>query len=271
MMTEATFSVKANPPPWLEGATWFIEEEFQGQKQLKWLLAWDAQHTKLAEVAHNWVAARIPSNYRYASNASMQIFPFTQGHSATEHELAFDAFYVLDDSVDIVLFSPEGACSTFTRPGPSEEFAAVDNLLAAGIVVAPSVDALNIGRQLESLRDLQDGWAEGMQLASDWGEGHGKALSSDGLDWLASQFSSRYAPDLPRPYLYPTPEGGIQAEWSLGPNEASLEIDLVTHAAEWHCLNLRTRRSTERILDLDNGDAWEWLNTELHQLAITTK
>ena len=267
MMTEATFSVKTNPPPWLEGATCFIEEEFQGQKQLKWPSAWDAQHTRLAEIAHNWIATQTPSNYQYDPSASMQIFPLTKGYSATEQEIVSSPFYVLDESGSIVLFSPEGTHSFFT----SEVFPAVHDSLTADIVAAPSVDPLNIGRQLEGLRDLQYGWADGMQLAGGWGKGHGKALSNDGLDWLVSQFSSRYAPDLPRPYLYPTPEGGIQAEWSLGPNEASLEIDLVTHTAQWHCLNLRISHSTEHILDLDSGDAWEWLATGLHQLATTAK
>lgn len=39
--------------------------------------------------------------------------------------------------------------------------------------------------------------------------------------------------DLPTPYLYPTPEGGLQAEWSLGGSNMDLMVDLKAHRAEW--------------------------------------
>ena len=142
---------------------------------------------------------------------------------------------------------------------------------ATGLAAEPSRDLLNIGRRLESLKTLKDGWADGSNLPAQWGEGHGKAPGPEGLAWLAGRFLARYASDLPRPHLYPTPEGGIQAEWSMGPNEASLEIDLDAHAAEWHCLNVDTNRADERTISLDDDNAWEWLATELRRLAIMAK
>ena len=57
-------------------------------------------------------------------------------------------------------------------------------------------------------------------------------------------------------------------EWSIGQNEASLEIDLVKHSAEWHCLNLATGQSTEEIFDLDDEDDWESLASEIRQLGL---
>ena len=137
--------------------------------------------------------------------------------------------------------------------------------------LGPSVATSDIRRRLESLKALKDGWADGTNLPGRWGEGHGKAPSPEGLDWLVGQFLARYASDLPCPYLYPTPEGGIQAEWSMGPNEASLEIDLDAHAAEWHCLNVNTSRADERTVALDDDNAWEWLVTELRRLAIAAQ
>lgn len=131
----------------------------------------------------------------------------------------------------------------------------------------PAVDPLNVRRQLSALKSLKDGWAEGMQPADRWGEGYGKAPSPQGLDWLAAQFAACYARDLPRPYLYPTPDGGVQAEWPLGSNEASLEVDLASHRAEWHCLNMNTRQSNERVLDLDDATAWAWVEQELRRLG----
>ncbi len=43
--------------------------------------------------------------------------------------------------------------------------------------------------------------------------------------------------------------GGIQAEWSFGPNEVTFELNLDAHSGEWHELNLETNPTCERILD----------------------
>ena len=133
-----------------------------------------------------------------------------------------------------------------------------------GLAEGPS----DIDRRLDGLKDLQDNWADGMQSPSDWGNGYGKAPRHEGLDWLKHQFAAHYPSTLDRPRLYPTPEGGVQAEWSIGPNETSLEIDLETHLAEWHNLNVDTDDSCERELDLDNPDVWIWLASELRGLGF---
>ena len=128
------------------------------------------------------------------------------------------------------------------------------------------IDSLEIDRQLAGLRDLKDGWADGTQPAAQWGDGFGKAPSHLGLEWLALQLNRQCPQHIPLPYLYPTPEGGVQAEWSLGANEASLEIDIDTRLAEWHCLNLHTDQATERSLDLSQPDSWQWIAKEIQGL-----
>lgn len=128
---------------------------------------------------------------------------------------------------------------------------------------------LNIELQLNDLRNLKHGWAEGLQPASDWGNSYGRAPSSEGLDWLAHQFNKFYAESLPRPYLFPTPLGGVQAEWLCEPHDASLEIDLESHSAEWHCLNFDTKASTIQDLNLDKAESWEWLSTQILSLGPT--
>jgi hypothetical protein len=132
-------------------------------------------------------------------------------------------------------------------------------------------DALDIAVQLDTLRTLKNGWADGLQPAQDWGNGYGTAPNHEGLDWLAGQFKRFYASSLPRPYLYPTPLGGVQAEWLEEPYDASLEIDLESHSAEWHCLNLGTKISTVEDLNLDKAEAWEWLSTEVKSLGSATE
>lgn len=130
-----------------------------------------------------------------------------------------------------------------------------------------SHDSLDVGSQLAHLRKLKDGWAEGLQPADQWGQAYGKAPPAQGIDWLEDRYNRLYAAHLPAPYVYPTPEGGVSLEWSIAQNEASLEIDLYTHSAEWHCLNLVTGQSTELILDLNADEHWQRLVAMIRELG----
>ncbi len=130
---------------------------------------------------------------------------------------------------------------------------------------------LDITAQLNYLRALTDGWADGMQLASDWGSGYGKAPDPAGLDWLADSFERHYPDDAPLPYIYPTPEGRVQMEWSLGPFEVSLEINLASHSAEWFWVEIPTDAEAERTLNLDDANEWAWLASEIRRLARSSK
>ena len=106
------------------------------------------------------------------------------------------------------------------------------------------------------LRNLQDGWLDG----------HGRAPNPVGLDWLTNLFNQQYSDDLVLPCLYPTPEGGVQAEWSLPPHDISLDNDLSSHRGEWHRLNLLTDEEETRTLELDNAGEWEWLSESIRRL-----
>ena len=109
--------------------------------------------------------------------------------------------------------------------------------------------ALDIGVQIDDLRLLKDGWLDG----------EGRAPSPEGLSWLLDVFDRRYPDDAPLPYLYPTVTGGVQAEWPLGSREASLEVDVDSHSAEWHVLNLQSDEVQERTLNCDSDEDWTWL------------
>ena len=123
------------------------------------------------------------------------------------------------------------------------------------------LDALDVSSRLDDLRDLEDGWL---------GE-ESKAPRAESLDWLSEVFDRQYPDYLPLPYIYPIIDGRIQAEWSLGPNEVSLEIDLTDHSAEWHCLTLDTGMTDERQLSLDVGDSWKWIAEEIRRLEPTNQ
>ena len=107
--------------------------------------------------------------------------------------------------------------------------------------------ALDITSQLDELRSLEDGWLEG----------GGMSPPEEGLDWLAQSFERHYPTELPRPYLYPTEEGGVQAEWVFGVIDIEVRIDLSTRRAAYLWLDESTEEVRE--LDLADGADWGWL------------
>ena len=119
------------------------------------------------------------------------------------------------------------------------------------------LEPLDVPARLDELRGLKDGWLEG----------RGKAPSSDGLNWLAQTFEQNFPDGIPLPFVYPTADGGVQAEWSLGPHEVSLEIDLETHKGQWHCLNMQTDADDSDELSLGDAIGWEWLVAQIRRLA----
>ncbi len=111
------------------------------------------------------------------------------------------------------------------------------------------LDPLDVGARIDEIRLLKDGWLEG----------GGKAPAKDGLDWLEEAFSLHYPDEIVPPYLYPTPEGGIRAEWSNDRVEVSMDIQLTTKRAAWHALDLETDDEENRDLNLDEDAEWAWL------------
>lgn len=76
-------------------------------------------------------------------------------------------------------------------------------------------------------------------------------------------FENNYHPTLPLPYLYPTPSGGIQAEWHFKDWEISLNIDLYTKTAFYQSFNQKTDTTTESTFDLNKDDGWKNINQSL--------
>lgn len=118
------------------------------------------------------------------------------------------------------------------------------------------LDPLDVPARLEEFKAMKDGWHEG----------DGVAPHSAGLDWLATTFDRRYPDGIPLPHTYPTLEGGIEMEWSLGALSIILEVDL--DARQGSCLGFD--KQTERFartLDLDSNDSWMWLASVIRDLA----
>ena len=100
-----------------------------------------------------------------------------------------------------------------------------------------------------------------------WLDGEGAAPDPNSLDWLSAKFDVLYPDELPLPHIYPTVEGGVQAEWSLPSHEVSLSIDFTTHAGEWHVLDTDTATENMKSLNLDDKDDWMRLTQDIRSLA----
>lgn len=116
-----------------------------------------------------------------------------------------------------------------------------------------TLEELDPGARLNEFKALRNGWLDGK----------GKAPDHQQLDWLVDAFERYYPDELPLPYLYPTAEGGVQAEWSIGGSDISLEIALETHQGEWHALELSNESEEAHELDLNDPSGWQWLTSEI--------
>jgi hypothetical protein len=101
---------------------------------------------------------------------------------------------------------------------------------------------LDIDTRLNELGKLENGWFEG----------DGCALSADGVAWVAVKLKDAEKSGMPRPYIYPTLDGGIQVEWSFhGAAEVSAEINLGTHNADLVGVHIKTGAVSDKRIDLD--------------------
>lgn len=122
------------------------------------------------------------------------------------------------------------------------------------------LDTLDVTLRLEQIAALNDGWLDNSGLAP----------PKDKLEWLASEFDANFDADLPLPYLYPTAEGGIQAEWSLNDWSVTVEIDLNGKLGEYQALNLRDHACVEFQIALADRDGWNQLNLALKKLETSS-
>jgi hypothetical protein len=116
------------------------------------------------------------------------------------------------------------------------------------------LDPLDPRVQLEKLKDLRDGWLDGV----------GVALSLDLLARVGTWFDEHLVDDTPLPRLYPTPEGGVEAEWLIGRLDVSIEFDEASGIVEWHAMDLDTEKADEKTIAFDDTEALD----ELGQLMV---
>lgn len=119
------------------------------------------------------------------------------------------------------------------------------------------LEELDTAARLDELKVLKNGWFEGT----------GKAPPTTGLDWLAAAFESYFDLDQHLPYIFPTIDGGVRAEWSISGHEISLDINLSDHSAIWHSWAVGSDTEDVRKLSLDDANEWAWLGKQIRTAA----
>lgn len=119
------------------------------------------------------------------------------------------------------------------------------------------LDPNDVPARLDEFRNLRDGWLDGS----------GVAPNTNGLDWLTEAFEANYPDDLNLPCLFPTPGGGVRAEWSFGRRELSLDINVRNRLAQWHDLNMESDDENVRDVDLSGSDGWRFLIEQVRAVA----
>lgn len=116
--------------------------------------------------------------------------------------------------------------------------------------------------------DIDSRLSELLQLKDGWIEGKGKAIDPSGAEWLLQGFRENYEATLPLPRLFPTLEGGVQAEWSLGVQEITVEFDLIKKTGFYQYLNSATLEELDEELDFSVLGTWQKLNEFLMKAMV---
>jgi hypothetical protein len=102
---------------------------------------------------------------------------------------------------------------------------------------------IDLDARLDELSALRDGWLDG----------EGTAPTRATIDRAASSIRALSAEgNAPTPYLYPTPEGEIRAEWPLADGEITAIFDAAGERAYLHASNSRGELVEES--DVEAGD-----------------
>jgi hypothetical protein len=156
-------------------------------------------------------------------------------------EVILEAFIGFDQKIKIIAHG----VGRYNKMHRLESFDSVEHIAI--------LDALDVSTRLAELAMLQNGWLDGK----------GQALDQRGLKWLAKVFDDSFSPVLPLPRIFPTPEGCVIAEWTIGNYEISLEVVFETKNAEFQAINMLTKVVDETTFDLSNTESWTALNAKI--------
>lgn len=105
-----------------------------------------------------------------------------------------------------------------------------------------------------------------LDLAPGWLDGEGRPPSRKLLDLVGEWLEAHQRKDGQQPRLFPTPEGGVEAEWRIGRLDLSIEFDPSSATAEWHALELDQGTVDEQRVALQDEPAMQALGIKLQRV-----
>jgi len=100
-----------------------------------------------------------------------------------------------------------------------------------------------VAEQVASLKALQNGWLDG----------EGRSFGDDQLAWSSKLLESIVnGLELPTPYVYPTPQGNVRAEWSRPLWEISAELSWSDRSSEVRAIRTDADEIREGSFPLDD-------------------
>jgi len=119
------------------------------------------------------------------------------------------------------------------------------------------LDPLDVSLRITELSELKEGWYNNQ----------GQAPDAASLLKFEQLFKDNFGSNLPLPTIFPTLEGNIQLEWTIGSKEVSLEINLSTFISELVSVDTDNQNVEEIYFDLNTSEKWNNLNTHLNRYA----
>jgi len=108
-----------------------------------------------------------------------------------------------------------------------------------------------------------------LDLAPGWLDGEGLPPSRELLEQLGEWLELHQRKNGQQPRLYPTPEGGVEAEWRIGRLDLSIEFDPSSDTAEWHALDLDQGTVDEQRVALQDEPGMQALGIKLQRVLAS--
>ena len=105
-----------------------------------------------------------------------------------------------------------------------------------------------------------------LDLAPAWLDGEGLPPSRDLLELVVEWLGAHQRNNVQQPRLFPTPEGGVEAEWRIGSLDLSIEFDPSSATAEWHALDLDQGTVDEQRVTLEDEPGMQALGIKLQRV-----
>jgi len=105
-----------------------------------------------------------------------------------------------------------------------------------------------------------------LDLAPGWLDGEGLPPSREFLELVGEWLEQHQRKDGQHPRLFPTPEGGVEAEWRIGRLDLSIEFDPSGATAEWHALDLDQGTVDEQSVALHDEHGMQALGAKLQRV-----